>query len=138
MVKRKDLGDFDKGQIVMARQLGQCLSRLSRRKATVAPFAAMIEKCQNTQGIAACYVWGCVATDRLERQSLPLFITESAYNGLLSIRPGPRSNGTKRSVLMSHVFVYIMWIAGCMCVVYLGKRWHYDPLQEESKLMEIV
>ncbi len=39
---------------------------------------------------------------------------------------------------MNHVFFYIMWTARCVCVVYLGKRWHQDALWEEGKLAESV
>lgn len=39
---------------------------------------------------------------------------------------------------MSSIFSYIMWMAGCLCVVYLGKRFHQDALREEEKPAEAV
>jgi len=38
---------------------------------------------------------------------------------------------------MNHVFFYIMWMAGCMYVAYLGKTWHH-ALREEGKPVEAV
>lgn len=35
-------------------------------------------------------------------------------------------------------FLYNMWIAGCACGSYLGKRWQQDALWEESKPVEPV
>ncbi len=39
---------------------------------------------------------------------------------------------------MNHIFIYITWIAGCMFIVYQGKRWHQDALWEDIKLAEAV
>ncbi|MCJ8738958.1 hypothetical protein PDJAM_G00041700 [Pangasius djambal] len=73
MGKRKNLSDFDTGQIVMARRLGQNISKTPglvgyHRRAIVAQTAeklmlAMRERSQNTQRIAACCVWSRVAAD---------------------------------------------------------------------------
>ena len=41
---------------------------------------AVIERCQTTQGITACCLWGCVAADQLECPDSPLM-------GLRSCRP---------------------------------------------------
>ena len=118
MGQRKDVSDFDKGQIVMARQLDQSISTtaalvgcsrsavvrtyqkwskegkpVNRRQGQTQgslmhvgsegwpvlsdPIEELLElkllkklmlvpteRCQNTQCIAVCCVWGCVAADR--------------------------------------------------------------------------
>ena len=58
-------------------------------------------------------------------------VAEIAYNGL-------SGNGRRWLGLINHVFFYIMWMAGCVCIVYLGKRWHQDALWEEDKPAEAV
>uniref|UniRef100_A0A3Q3VUL9 AIG1-type G domain-containing protein n=1 Tax=Mola mola TaxID=94237 RepID=A0A3Q3VUL9_MOLML len=40
--------------------------------------------------------------------------------------------------LMNHVFFYIMWMAGCVWVVYLRNTWHQDALWEEGKPADVV
>lgn len=40
--------------------------------------------------------------------------------------------------LINHVFFFIMWMARCVCVAYLGKRWQQDTLWEEGKSVEAV
>ena len=40
--------------------------------------------------------------------------------------------------LMNHVFFYITWMAGCVCVAYLGNTWYQDALWEECKPAEAV
>lgn len=39
---------------------------------------------------------------------------------------------------MNHVFFNVMWMARCVCVTYVEKRWHHDALWEESKGTEAV
>ncbi|KAK3554553.1 hypothetical protein QTP70_025498, partial [Hemibagrus guttatus] len=63
---------------------------------------------------------------------------ESRNNGHVSFRTGPRSNGRRWPGLMNHVFFYITWMAGCVCVSYLGNTWHQDALWEEGEPAEAV
>ena len=44
----------------------------------------------------------------------------------------------EEGVLRKYVFFYITWMAGCMCVAYLGSTWHQDALWEEGKPVEAV
>ncbi len=59
-------------------------------------------------------------------------------SGHVSIRTEPQSNGRRWPGLMNHVFIYITWMAGCVCVAYLGNTWHQDALWEEGKPVEAV
>ena len=93
----------------------------------------LIERCQNTQCIAVCCIWSCIAADHLGCTFWPLSTTESTNNGNVSIRTGPWSNG-RWPGLMNHVFFYITWMARCVCVAYLGNTSHQDALWEEGKL----
>lgn len=34
---------------------------------------------------------------------------------------------------MNHIFLYIMWMTGCMRIAYLGNTCHQDSLTEEDK-----
>ena len=63
---------------------------------------------------------------------------ESAYNGHVSVRTGPRSNGKRWPGLMYHISFYITWMAGCVCVTYLENTWHQHALWEEGKPAEAV
>ena len=88
----------------------------------------LMEKCQNTQCIAVCCLWECIATDQSGCPCWPLYTAESANNGHVSIRTGPRSNGRRWPCLMNHVFFYITWMAGaCVSLTWgtRGTRIHY-------------
>ncbi|KAK3524392.1 hypothetical protein QTP70_028003 [Hemibagrus guttatus] len=61
-----------------------------------------------------------------------------ANNGHVSIRTGPRSNGRRWPGLMNHISFYITWMAGCVCIAYLGNTWHQDALWEEGEPAEAV
>ena len=75
----------------------------------------LIERCQNTQCITVCCVWGCIATDQSECPCWPLSTAKSANNGHISIRTGPQSNARKWPGLISHIFFYMTWMTGCVC-----------------------
>ena len=99
----------------------------------------LIERCQNTQCIAVCCLWECIATDKSGCPCWPLYTAESANNGHVSIRTGPWSNGRTWPGLMKHVYFYITWIACVsMCVAYLKNTRHQDSLCENGKLVEAV
>ena len=92
----------------------------------------LIERCQNTQQQLFFFffcVWGCIATDQSGCPCWPPSTVESANNGHMSIRTGPQSNGRRWSGLMNHVFYYIRWMAGCVCLSLTlgthGTRMHY-------------
>lgn len=46
--------------------------------------------------------------------------------------------GRRGPGLMNQVLSYIMWMAVCMYVAYLGNTWHQDALWEEGKPAETV
>ena len=73
----------------------------------------LIERCQNTQGITVCCIWGCIATDQSGCPCWPLSPTESINNGYMSIRTGPHGNRSRWPGLMNHVFFYITWVHVC-------------------------
>lgn len=98
----------------------------------------LIEICHNTQSITVCWVWDCLAADWSGFPCWPLLTTETTTNAPVSIRTGPQSNEGKWFSLMNHIFFYIMWIARCLCVDYLGNTRHQDPIWTESKLAEAV
>lgn len=93
----------------------------------------LIEMCQNTQSITVFWVWDCIAADWSGFPCWPLFTTETTTNAPVSIRTGAQSNEWKWFSLMNHIFFYIMWIARCLCVDYLGNTRNQDPLWTESK-----
>lgn len=62
-------------------------------------------------------VRGYVATDQLTCPCWHGSIAKSACNGHVSIRAGQRWLGP-----MNHVFLYNLWMAKCVCVVFLEKR----------------
>ena len=106
----------------------------SNRQATVAQIAqefkvVLIEWCQNTQ---------CIAADQSGCPCWNLSTAERANNGHLSIRTGPRSNGRRCPGLTNHVFFYITWMAGCVCVAYLGNKWHQDALWKKTMKVLLV
>ena len=94
---------------------------------------ALIERCQNTQCIAVCCVWGCRAADQSGCPCWPLSIVESTNNGQLSIRTGPWSNGRRWPGLMNHVFFYIMSMAGLLTWGTNGTRMHYEKKTNQQK-----
>lgn len=40
----------------------------------------------------------------------------------------------KEGAWPSKMFFYILWMAGCKHVAYLGKRWYFNAVWEEGKL----
>ena len=92
----------------------------------------LIESGLNTHCIAVCCLLGCIAAGQPRWPYWPLATTESGNNGYVSIRTWPQSNGRKWPGLMNHISFYIMWMAGCVCVTYLGNMWHEDALWEEG------
>lgn len=60
---------------------------------------AFIEKCQNTQSIAACCVQSCVAAGWSEWPCWRPNTAERSHNGYVSIRTAPWSNGRGRTGL---------------------------------------
>ena len=90
----------------------------SNRQATVAKIKlmpALIERCQNTQCITVCCVWGCIAADLSGCPCWPLSTTQSTNNGHVSIRTGPQSNERKWPGLMNHFFSSTScgWLGAC-------------------------
>ena len=57
----------------------------------------LIERCPNTQCLAVCCVWDCIA----------LSATESTNNGHMSIRIGPRSSGGRCDALGNVLLGYL-------------------------------
>ena len=98
----------------------------------------LIQRCQKTQCITVCCVWSCRASHQSGCPCWPLSTAKSTNNGHMSIRTGPRSNGRRWPGLLNHVFFYITWAAGWLCVIYLGNTWHQDALCEEGKPVEAV
>lgn len=39
---------------------------------------------------------------------------------------------------MNHILFQVMWMAGCMCITYMEKKWHRDALWEEGNPTEAV
>lgn len=76
---------------------------------------AMIEMCQNTEGIDAYYLWGHIVAGSLEWPCWPLFTTKSAYNYHMSIRTGPGINERRWPGLMNHFFFNIMCCQVPLC-----------------------
>ncbi len=95
----------------------------------------LMERCQNTQCITDCCIWGCIAPDQSGCPCWPLSTAESANSGHVSIRTGQRSNGRRWPGLMNHVFFYITWMDGCVCFAYLGNTWHQDAIWEGSVML---
>ncbi len=100
----------------------------SNRGATVAQIAQEVNA--GSDGKVSEYTVHC--------RLFPQVCCESANSGHMSIRTEPQSNGRRWPGLMNHVFFYITWMAGCVCVTYLGNTWHQDALWEEGKLAEAV
>ncbi|KAK3509510.1 hypothetical protein QTP70_035168 [Hemibagrus guttatus] len=48
--------------------------------------------------------------------------------GHVSIRTGPWSNGRRWPGLMNDIF----WIAGWVCIAYLGNTWHQDGKKQNN------
>lgn len=47
--------------------------------------------------------------------------------------------GTMEGGRKSHVFsLHHVWMAGGMCIIYLGKRWHQDAVWEEGKSEQLM
>ena len=99
---------------------------------------ALIERCQNTQCITVCWVWGCIAAEQSGWLCWPLSTTECTNNGHVSIRNGTRSNWRRWPGLMNHIFFYTTLMAGCASVAYLGNTKHQGALWEEGKPAEAV
>ena len=59
-------------------------------------------------------------------------------NGHVSIRNGPQSNGRRWPDMKNHVHFYIMWMAWCVCITYLGNTWHQDSLLDEGNPADAV
>lgn len=66
------------------------------------------------------------------RATWTLSITESGYNGYVSVRTGPWRNERRLPSLINHIFFHIWWMARCMCVVYMGKCLQQEDAQWEE------
>ncbi len=109
----------------------------SNRRAAVAQIAQEVNAVSD--GKVSEYTVHCsLMCMGLNSQCWPLSTAESGNSGHMSIRTGPQSNGRRWPGLMNHVFFYIMWMAGCVCVLYLGNTWHQEALWEEGKPAEAV
>lgn len=72
MCKWKDLCRSEKDQIVMVRQVGQTISNKGKNSkgTSIRAFRSkkfmlvLIKRCQNTESIAVCCTWGCIAADQ--------------------------------------------------------------------------
>ncbi|ROL55025.1 hypothetical protein DPX16_20286 [Anabarilius grahami] len=170
MGKRKNLSEFDKGQIVMARRLSQCISKTAALVGCSRSAAVSIYQKGSKKGTVVNrrqgHGWPRLIDVRGERRlarevrsnrraTVAQIVQEvnagsdrkvSEYTvhrsllrmGHVSIRTGPRSNGRRWPGLMNHVFFYITWMAGGVCIAYLGNTWHQDALWEEGKPAEAV
>lgn len=67
---------------------------------------ALIKREHNTQCTTAYCVWSCIAA---EWPGWFLYTNENTYNGDVSIRSGPQSNGSWRAGPMNDVFCNIFW-----------------------------
>ncbi len=79
----------------------------------------MIEKCQNTVHPPAD-IWGCKAADWSECPWWLLSTAEIAYNGHMSIRPGPWSNG-RRLLCLKSCFL-LDQVDGYACALFTWAR----------------
>ena len=111
----KDLSNFDKGQIVTARWLGESVSETDLtchgqtrlidawREQSLARVVQSNRR--DTVGWKICCVLCCIAADQSGSPCWPLSTAKSTINGNVSIRTGPLSNGSRRPSLMNHVFL---------------------------------
>lgn len=65
-----------------------------------------------------------LAVIRREPMLTPWSTTRCTYNGLMSIRTWPWSNGRR----CDESCFLITWMSGCLWVTSPGKRWHQDAL----------
>ena len=92
----------------------------------------MKESSQRTQCITARCVWGQSA----DADPCPALKASTMSMWASALHHGAVEEG---GLVWRVVFsFYIMWMAMCMCIVYLGKRWHQEALWEEGKLAEAV
>lgn len=78
----------------------------------------LIESHQNTHKGGGWADWS-------EGPSWHLSTARSAYSGHVRVKSGPWSNESRQPGLMNHIFFNIILMAGCVCIIYRGKRWHY-------------
>ena len=144
-VKMDKSKDLSKGQIVIARWLGQSISKTAAlvgcpRSAVVSIYQmctkeGIVMNWQQGHGllmhtgskgwpVLSDCLWGYIAADQSGFPCWPVSTTKIANNRHMSIITGPQSSGRSWPGLMNHVFFYIMWMAGCLCITHLGNTWH--------------
>ncbi|ROL52456.1 hypothetical protein DPX16_6140 [Anabarilius grahami] len=147
MGKRKDLSEFDKGRIVMARRLGQSISKTAAlvgcsRSAVVSIYqkwskeGAVVNRQQGhgrPRVIDAC---GKRRLDRALRSNRRATVAQTAQE----VNAGSDRKVSEYTVHHSllRMELHSTWMAGCVCVAYLGNTWHQDALWEEGKPVEAV
>ena len=87
----------------------------------------LIEWCQNTQCIAVCCVWGCIAADQ---SGCPVHRWKHQTWARECQNWTTQSNGRRWPGLTNHILFYITWMVKCMCVANLGNTCHQDALWE--------
>ncbi len=89
----------------------------------------LVERFQNTQCIAVCCVWGCIAADQSGCPCWPLSTVESANSRHVSIRTGPQRNGRSGGLVWWIAFSFTSrgWPGACASLAWRthGTRKHY-------------
>ena len=98
----------------------------------------LTERCPNTHCIAICCIQGCIAAEQSECPCWPLSTDENATMGTWASKLDHGAMEEGGLIVMNHILFYITWMARCVCVAYLGNKWHQDALWEEGKLAEAV
>ena len=101
----------------------------------------LLDRCQNTQCIAVCCVWGCIATDQSGCQCWPLTSVpceEEPTMGTWASELDHRAMEEGGLVWwMTFSFTSCGWPGVCASLTF-GNTWHHDALWEEGKLVEAV
>lgn len=116
------MNDFDKGKTMMAWWLGESISKtegLEEHSQSVP--TKMVQDRKTDESAAGSWV-----------SKAPIHY-QSAYNEQ-KFQNWTVKQWKNVAFLMQSIFVYIMWLAGCVCIASLWKRWHQDSLLKECKL----
>ena len=155
MGKHKDLSEFDKGQIVTARRLSQSISKTAALVGcSWSAVVSIYEKWSKNQRWSgdrvmddhvidargerrlAHAVWSnrWATVDQIAKEvnacsdrKVSKYTVHSSLLGMdhRVMEEGGRSDESR--------FIYIMWIAGYICVAYFVDTWHQDALWEDGK-----
>ena len=92
----------------------------------------LTERCQNTQCVIVCCIWGCIGADQSGCPCWPLTTTEKANSW-------HRASELHHGVMEEGGLAYITFsFTSCGWLAYLGSTWHHDALWEEGQLAEAV